>query len=149
MVIEGEELKSWRDRTEEVYMLKQPRTGWRLHGGFTLVELMVVLIIIGILAGIIIANYVKMKRHAEMASCIANQRNILEASVTYSIENVVPDSDMNVSELLAAGIVSRSLADCPSEELKDEDDYTITWLDGHPREVKCEVKGPEHDWEPH
>jgi competence protein ComGC len=109
---------------------------------------MVVLIIISILVAIIIANYIRMKRHAEMASCIANQRNILEASVTHSIDTAVADGDMNVSVLLAAGVVSRSLCDCPDEELLDQDDYTITWLDGHPRDVKCEILGPEHDWEP-
>jgi competence protein ComGC len=111
--------------------------------------MMVVLIVIGILAAIIVANYIRMTRRAEMASCIANQRNILQAAVTYSIDTVVPDGDMNVSDLLAAGVVSPSLCDCPAEELKDHDDYTITWLDGHPRDVKCDVKGAEHDWQPH
>ena len=111
-------------------------------------ELLVVLIIISILVAIIIANYIKMKRHAEMASCIANQRNIIEAAVTYSIDTIVPDGDMNVGDLLAAGIVSASLCDCPGEDAADHDDYTITWLDGHPRDVKCDVKGAEHDWEP-
>jgi competence protein ComGC len=110
---------------------------------------MVVLIIMAILVAIIIANYIRMKRHAQMASCIANQRNILEAAVTYSIDTAVADGNMNVDALLAAGIVSRSLSDCPAEELKDQDDYTIVWLDGHPRDVICIIKGPEHDWEPH
>ena len=109
---------------------------------------MVVMIVISILVAIIIANYVRMKRHAEMASCIANQRNIIEAAVTYSIDTVVPDGDMNVSDLHAAGLVSGSLCDCPCEEAQDRDDYTITWLDSHPRDVRCEVKGDDHDWEP-
>ncbi|MFH1313155.1 MAG: prepilin-type N-terminal cleavage/methylation domain-containing protein [Candidatus Eisenbacteria bacterium] len=131
-----------------IAMLRQPWIKSHRNKGFTLIELLVVLIIIAILVAITIANYIKMKRHAEMASCIANQRNILEAAVTYSIETAVPDGDMNVSTLLAAGIVGRSLCDCPAEALKDADDYVITWLDGHPRDVKCEVKGPDHDWEP-
>jgi prepilin-type N-terminal cleavage/methylation domain-containing protein len=130
-------------------MLRNPLTKSQRSGGFTLVELMVVMIIIAILVAIIIANYIRMKRHAEMASCIANQRNIIEAAVTYSIDTVVPDGDMTVSDLLATGIVSPSLCDCPGEDAEDHDDYTITWLDSHPRDVRCDVKGAEHDWEPH
>ena len=128
--------------------MRQPlQSSRRGQGGFTLVEMMIVMIVIGILAAIIMANYIRMERHAETASCISNQRNILEASVEYSIDMVVPDGDMNVSDLLAAGAIGVSLCDCPAEDLKDNDDYTITWLDGHPRKVTCGVKGIEHNWE--
>jgi prepilin-type N-terminal cleavage/methylation domain-containing protein len=130
-------------------MLRLLRKDARPDRGFTLVELMVVMIVIAVLVAIIIANYIRMKRHAEMASCIANQRNILEACITYSIDNVVPDGDMNVGDLLADHAVGASLCNCPSEEAKDQDDYTITWLDGHPRDVRCDVKGDDHDWHPH
>ena len=142
-------LKLSRGDAELITMIRLPLRKSRRGGGFTLVELMIVLIVIAILVAIIIANYIRMKRHAETASCIANQRNILEACVTYSIDNVVADGEMSVSDLLADHAVGASLCDCPSEELKDADDYTITWLDGHPRDVKCLVKGPDHDWEPH
>lgn len=124
--------------------LRMPRHG---QPGFTLIEMMIVVIVIGILVSIVIANYIRMQRHAGTASCVSNQRNILEACVAYSIDIIVPDGDMNVSDLLAAGSVGASLCDCPEEDVKDNDDYTITWLDGHPRAVTCDVMGAAHNWD--
>jgi prepilin-type N-terminal cleavage/methylation domain-containing protein len=120
----------------------------RRQKGFTLVELMVVVIIIGVLASIVIANYIRMKNHANTASCISNQRNILQAAVDHSIENTIPDGDMNVQDLNTAGVVSASLCECPNEGVVDLDDYIITWLDNVPRDVTCDVKGDDHRWEP-
>jgi prepilin-type N-terminal cleavage/methylation domain-containing protein len=148
-VTPGVVLKRDGGKAEVIAMRRNAWARPQRSRGFTLVELMVVMIVISILVAITMANYIRMKRHAETASCIANQRNIIEAAVTYSIDTVVPDGDMNVGDLIAAGAVSTSLCDCPAEKADDHDDYTITWLDGHPRDVTCEVKGAEHDWQPH
>jgi prepilin-type N-terminal cleavage/methylation domain-containing protein len=116
--------------------------------GFTLIELMVVVVIIGILAAIGTANFARMKGNARMAACIANQRHVFETGYDYAINNVVPDGDMNVSVLAAAGYAPQALCECPSSDVPDFDDYTITWQDGLPVEVECGVEGAEHDWAP-
>lgn len=116
--------------------------------GFTLIELMIVIVIIGILAAIGTTNLGRMKANARMASCSSNQRHVLEAGYDYAVNNVVPDGDMNVSVLSAAGYAPQRLCECPSSGTPDFDDYTITWLDGLPVEVNCDVMGADHDWAP-
>lgn len=116
--------------------------------GFTLIELMVVVVIIGILAAIGTANFAHMKDNARLAACVCNQRHILQAGYNYAVSNVVADGAMNVSVLAAGGHAPQALCECPCSDIADFDDYTITWLDGLPAEVDCDVEGANHDWAP-
>jgi prepilin-type N-terminal cleavage/methylation domain-containing protein len=116
--------------------------------GFTLIELMIVIVIIGILVAIGTTNLVRMKENARMASCSCNQRHVLEAGYDYAVNHVVADGDMNVSVLAADGYAPQRLCECPSSNTADFDDYTITWLDGLPIDVGCDVEGANHDWAP-
>jgi len=115
--------------------------------GFTLVELMVVIVIISVLAGMAIANYIRMQEHAKRASCVSNQRNIHEAATIYASEHAVVDGDMGVEDLLADRGVARSLCDCPSDENNSCDDYTLSWERGLPRGVVCDIKPDKHPWQ--
>jgi prepilin-type N-terminal cleavage/methylation domain-containing protein len=55
--------------------------------GFTLVEIMIVVAIIGLLAAIAIPNFVKARTTAQKNSCIANLRQIDGAKEQWALEN--------------------------------------------------------------
>lgn len=81
--------------------------------GFTLVELMVVLLIIGILVAIAIPIYNKTQAEAQKKSCQANLRTINGAIAQYQADG----NDMNeldkVSDLVSAGYLKKEPT-CPT-----------------------------------
>ncbi len=67
---------------------------FRKQEGFTLVELMVVVLIIGILVAIAIPVFNSAKKNAQKKSCFANQRTIDGATQSYQAEfGVFPVAD--------------------------------------------------------
>src|ERR1700759_5685838 len=55
--------------------------------GFTLVEIMIVVAIIGLLATIAIPNFVRARLKAQASACINNLRQIDGAKQTWALEN--------------------------------------------------------------
>ena len=55
--------------------------------GFTLVEIMIVVAIIGLLAAIAIPNFIKAREKAEKQACIANLKQIQGAIQVWALDN--------------------------------------------------------------
>lgn len=61
--------------------------------GFTLVEIMIVVAIIGLLAAIAIPNFVVARRRARTSACIANLKQIEGAKQIWALEEGQSDTD--------------------------------------------------------
>ena len=81
--------------------------------GFTLVEIMIVVAIIGLLAAIAIPNFVKARNTAQKNACINNLRQIDGAKQQWALENKKADADTPGTADVAPYIKNNLFPTCP------------------------------------
>jgi len=92
------------------------------RSGFTLVEIMIVVAIIGLLAAIAIPNFVKARTTAQKNACINNLRQIDGAIEQWALENKKKDGDTVSSTDVGPYIKGGTVPNCPA----DNSAYTVS-----------------------
>ena len=103
------------------------RTGQR---GFTLVEIMIVVAIIGMLATLAIPNFVKSRSQAHKVSCLSNLQHIDGAIQLWAMENKKdPEAPVTYSDI---GSYLRNSVCCPAGGTSFADSYALSTVDAKP-----------------
>ena len=99
-------------------------------GGFTLVEIMIVVAIIGLLATIAIPNFAKARQTARKNACISNLRQIDGAIQQWALD-LKRDEGQPVTYSDIKSYLKNDVT-CPAGGTTFDDSYSITTVDASP-----------------
>lgn len=105
----------------------------RKRSGFTLVEIMIVVMIIGLLLSIAVPQWQRARERSRTVSCMKNLQLIDDAKQHWAMENRMAGTDSPSEADLAPLFLKRSFPSCPSSGT-----YTIHTVD---EQTECSVHG--------
>ncbi len=106
-------------------MLKKLRKMLKKHEGFTLVELMIVVVILGILAGIGVQQYANVQERAKKAADEANRKVLTNATNMWLILGS-PTLAEGPNTVDPNDLVGQYLDEWPDYPLNEEERYVVT-----------------------
>jgi len=119
--------------------------------GFSFVEIMVILTIIGLILGIALPNYLEGRSKTVTTTCTSNQKFIYTAATMYMMTEDESLEEMGDAEKLSAlkeggYIRGDKWAECPSSRDESDDDYEIIMDGSIVEDVECKIKPSQHKW---
>jgi len=116
------------------------------HKGFTLIELMIVIVVLGILAAIALPNFFSLRENTIRVSCFSNQHYVVEAASLYIIETGLANGTINVTDLQSGQYINPPPGECPASGPKDHDDYSIDIVSERVTTITCDEEPVAHAW---
>ena len=104
-----------------------------LTSGFTLVEIMIVVAIIGLLAAIAVPNFMRARTTAQKNACIANLKQIESAVQQWALENKKAAGTTLATTDVAPYLKGNVMPTCPASG-----DYAVSTIDANPN---CTIAG--------
>ena len=88
----------------------------KVRHGFTLVEIMIVVLIIGILLAIAVPNFIKARESSRTKACIANLKQIDSAKEQWAMDNNKANGSTVslATDLVGSGKYIKSTPTCPA-----------------------------------
>jgi hypothetical protein len=106
----------------------------------------VVIVVLSIIASIAIVNFIRFRSRADYASCVSNQRHVLEASTLYISLSNPGTTNIDVVVLTGGGWLSNEVAGCPRSTAHVFNDYRIHINNNQVESIDCKILPAEHLW---
>lgn len=116
--------------------------------GFTLMELMIVVSLLGLLAMIGLASFENFRLYARKSACVATMRQLTGPAILYGIENSIENADVTSNMLVAADLIPPQLGHCPDGTHAGSADYILEYGPGQLDDIDCLVMGALHTFAP-